>query len=118
VSFKHHDRDPKGWAIEIADVAAGGEFGLFVVNDDQIGRYREERVRKPRKKSWHTWRADWLDICPPDTSRFSSNDWAYWRDLVTSQIDYSQRWRPCVRGLGSRCEKLADRVADRIVDLQ
>jgi hypothetical protein len=82
VSFKHHNLDPKGWAIEVADVAAGGGFDLSVVNDDQIGWYHEERVRKPRKKSWHTWRADWLDTCPPDTSRFSSNDWAYWRDLV------------------------------------
>ena len=81
-SFKHHDLDPKGWANEVADVAAGSEFDLSLVNDDQIGRYREERARKPRKKSWHTWRADWLDICPPDTSQFSSNDWAYWRDLV------------------------------------
>ena len=82
IPFEHHDLDPKGWAIEVADVAAGGELGLSVVNDDQIGRYREERARKPRKKSWHTWRAGWLDTCPPDTRRFSSNDWAYWRDLV------------------------------------
>jgi len=83
ISFKHHHL-PKGWATEVtvATVSAGGNLDSPVVNDNQIGRYREERARKPRKKSWRTWRADWLDTCPPDTTRFSSNDWANWRDLV------------------------------------
>jgi hypothetical protein len=52
-------------------------------SDEVLVAYRAEPARAPRTKPWHTWQPKWLRIGqrglkmpPPDSSTFSSNDWA------------------------------------------
>jgi hypothetical protein len=75
--------DLSKWA-EGAEGAAMSEGGWepVVINDRQLGKYAEERARSPRKVPWGTWRPSWMrrgleDMHkpPPDTTKFSSNDW-------------------------------------------
>ena len=66
------------WADGVASVAANGAGDAPLLNDHQIGSYVGERARKPFRYPWHSWRVSWGHTCNPDTSRFSSNDWAFW----------------------------------------
>jgi hypothetical protein len=75
------DRLPLGlkdWADGVASSAAYGEGNALLLNDHQIGSYVREHVRKPPRHPWHSWRVEWGHTHEPDTSRFSSNDWAFW----------------------------------------
>jgi len=73
-----HARDLKDWADEVASFAAYGQGNAPLLNDHQIGNYIREQARKPLRYPWHSWRVDWGHTYEPDTSRFSSNDWAFW----------------------------------------
>ena len=73
--FVHLPQSFEDW---MDGVAAHGEGNTPLLNDHQIGGYVRERARKPLKYPWHAWRVDWGHTPEPDTSRFSSNDWAYW----------------------------------------
>ena len=73
--FVHLPQSFEDW---MDGVAAHGEGDTPLLNDHQIGGYVRERARKPLKYPWHAWRVDWGHTPEPDTSRFSSNDWAYW----------------------------------------
>jgi hypothetical protein len=66
------------WAMDVALAATHGGGSSPLLNDNQIGRYCREQARKPFQHPWHSWRVDWGHTCQPDTSKFSSNDWAYW----------------------------------------
>jgi hypothetical protein len=76
--------DISKWAegAEGAAMSQGG-WDPAVINDGQLGRYAEEQARSPRKLPWGTWRPSWMrrgleDMHkpPPDTTKFSSNDWS------------------------------------------
>ena len=73
--FVHLPQSFEDW---MDGVAAHEEGNTPLLNDHQIGGYVRERARKPLKYPWHAWRVDWGHTPEPDTSRFSSNDWAYW----------------------------------------
>ena len=73
--FVHLPQSFEDW---MDGVAAHEEGNTPLLNDHQIGGYVRERARKPLKYPWHAWRVDWGHTSEPDTSRFSSNDWAYW----------------------------------------
>jgi hypothetical protein len=49
-------------------------------DDALLAAYRAEPARAPRPKPWHAWKPKWRLISAerplPDTSLFSSNDWA------------------------------------------
>lgn len=55
-----------------------GGWDPVIWNDDQLGPYVKEQSRSPNQK-WHpTWMRRGLEDLhkpPPDTSKFSSNDW-------------------------------------------
>lgn len=72
------DHLPQGLENWVDGVAIHGEGNALLLNDHQIGSYVGEQARSPLRYSWHSWRVDWGHTPEPDTSRFSSNDWAYW----------------------------------------
>jgi hypothetical protein len=69
-----YDHLPKG----LEDWVDGISSNAPLFNDHQIGNYVRERARRPLRYPWHSWRVDWGHTPEPDTSRFSSNDWAFW----------------------------------------
>ncbi|KAF9240199.1 hypothetical protein BU15DRAFT_61536 [Melanogaster broomeanus] len=65
--------------------ASEGDWDPIVVNDGQVATYVEECARTPPPpEAWCEWQPKVLseDGKSIDTSKFSSNDWAFWRDDV------------------------------------
>ena len=73
-----YDHLPQGLEDWVDGVATQGEGNALLLNDHQIGNYVREQARRPLRYPWHSWRVDWGHTPEPDTSRFSSNDWAFW----------------------------------------
>jgi len=75
----------KWWEETTEAVAQQGGWDSNLVNDEQIGPYIDERPRCPPLEPWSTWRPTWPRVyidMPPDTRKFSSNDWAYKEEFV------------------------------------
>ena len=77
-----------------AYIACGPETDLL--NTRLPTLHLNEPARSPRKESWHAWQAPWTrrsgkdwKTGAPDTSKFSSNDWALYDQMVylTKPID-------------------------------
>jgi hypothetical protein len=80
-------------AVEGAAMSEGG-WDPAVINDGQLGRYAEEQAQSPRKLPWRTWRPSWMrrgleDMHkpPPDTTKFSSNDWSLYDYCIALMDD-------------------------------
>ncbi|KAF9240197.1 hypothetical protein BU15DRAFT_74115 [Melanogaster broomeanus] len=70
------------WRKE-GQAASEGGWDPIVVNDGQLATYVEECARTPPPpEAWCEWQPKVLseDGKSIDTSKFSSNDWAFWRD--------------------------------------
>lgn len=74
------------WASKGAEEAqSNGGWETKLVNDKQVWRYQQEPVRDPPPAdSWHGWRPSWKKKGRSwaDSSLFSSNDWAAYRNNV------------------------------------
>jgi len=81
------------WWIHASSAAQG--LGWEAPEHDALGSYTLERSRRPRRKPYHSWCPAWacrgeqdMHKPLPDTSTFSSNDWAYYEHdkLLTGPV--------------------------------